>query len=446
MLQWNCRSVRNKDAHLSLLVNLYRPSVICLQETRLEDHPDPPALKHYHPYRRYDGHGVAIYTHKTLAQTEVTLNTPLEAVACRVRFNDTYLAICSLYCPPNTPVADADYLSLVGQLPGNKLVVGDFNAHHQQWGGVRSSNRGEQIVNTLLQTNLCLLNDGSATRVDDRTGTATAIDLSLASANILPDFTWEVIDDSYGSDHMPICISYARDIISTPPPPKFNFKRADWASFCRIADVDISGEDIDTKVSNAQHSILHAAEAAIPKTSTVHTKRGVSWWTTDCRQALRERNRRYRHFRQQPSQDNFIAYKKARAQARKVIRNAKRDSWRQFVSSINRTTPLTQVWNSINRISNRKTHTPITTLKINNTVIDTPETIANTLAQTFEQASSSASYDPAFLPRKEAAELTVPDFATGDVNSGYNTEFTLDELLLALKSCKGTSPGPDQIT
>ena len=114
-----------------------------------------------------------------------------------------------------------------------------------------------------------------------------------------------------------------------PRPPKFNFKRADWASFRAIADVDISGEDIDTKVSNATHSILHAAAACIPRTATVHTKHGVSCWTTDCRQA------RYRYFSQQPSHDNFIAYKKARAQARKVILNAKRNSFRQFVTTIN---------------------------------------------------------------------------------------------------------------
>ena len=95
-------------------------SAICLQETRLQDQPDPTVLKRYHPYRRYEGHGVAIYSyiHKILTQTEVTLNTPLEAVACRVRFNNTYLAMCSLYLPPNTPIVDDDITSLISQLPG----------------------------------------------------------------------------------------------------------------------------------------------------------------------------------------------------------------------------------------------------------------------------------------------------------------------------------------
>ena len=69
---------------------------------------------------------------------------------------------------------------------------------------------------TLCCRQTCLLNYGSATRVDDRTGNASAIDLSLLSPGILPDFSGEVIDDSHGSDHLPICISYSRDIPSIP--------------------------------------------------------------------------------------------------------------------------------------------------------------------------------------------------------------------------------------
>ena len=184
---------------------------------------------------------------------------------------------------------------------------------------MRCDARGEQITNHLMQTNLCLLNNGSATRVDDRTGNASAIDLSMSSANISPDFSWEVIDDSYGSDHLPICISYARDLTRAPVCPRFNLKKAGWNSFRRVIDLDISGEHIDTKVNNMQRSILHAAETTIPKTFPVATKHRVPWWTPDCRQPLREQNRRYRYFSKQPSQAYFFAYKKSRAQVRKVI-------------------------------------------------------------------------------------------------------------------------------
>ena len=128
-----------------------------------------------------------------------------------------------------------------------------------------------------------------------------------------------------------------------------------------------------------------------------------------CQQALREHNRRYRHFSQQPSQANFIAYKKAMAQVGKVIRNAKTDSFREFISTVNRTTPLSKVWQTVNIFNNKKPYTPINNLEINNNVIDDKKEIANTIAQHFHHASSSAYYTPAFLPRKEEAELSVPN-------------------------------------
>ena len=78
---------------------------------------------------------------------------------------------------------------------------------------------------------------------------------------------------------------------------------------------------------------------------------------------------------------------------------------------------------------------PINTLN-NNNKIDNKEEIANAIAYHFYQASSSAYYTPAFLCRKEEAEVAVPNFSTWSVNSDYNTEFTLDELFLALKYCK----------
>ena len=438
ILQWNCRGLGNKYHFLPILIGTHRPSVICLQETRLDDHPDPQAFKHYYPYRRHVGHGVAVYIHKTLPQTEVTLNTTLEAVACRVKFNDTYVSICSLYCSPAGPLNGDELESLVNQLPGNKLLLGDFNAHHHQWGSERCSPRGEQIANHLIQTNLCLLNDGSATRVDVRTGNASAIDLSLVSARISLDFSWEVVDDSYGSDHLPICISYSRDT-SAPPivVQKFNFKRADWASFTRIVDLDVSGDDIDAKVDNVQRSILHAAEATIPKTSTTTTKHRVPWWTPDCRQALRERNRRYRHFSKEPSQANFIAYKKARAQARKVVKAARKAHLRDYMSTVNRTTPLTQVWNTIHILNNRRPYNPIHTLTTDNGVIHDPPQLANALAHHFHTVSSTNNYPPAFLPIKHLSEQTPPDFATEDIgNLEYNSYFTMNQLILALHSCR----------
>ncbi|KAK3871092.1 hypothetical protein Pcinc_023738 [Petrolisthes cinctipes] len=302
------------------------------------------------------------------------------------------------------------------------------------------------MADIIQQSNLCLLNDGQATRVDDRSGNFSAIDLSLASPDIHQDFSWHPESDSLGSDHFPICLSYSSHTVSAPLVPKFNFKRADWGSFGRIVDLDMSGETIDEKMRNLTQNILHTAEVAIPKTSIIRNKREAHWWSTDCREALRKRNRRYRIFDKQPTQNNFIAYKRARAEARRVINRAKRDSWRSFVSTVNRFTPLTKVWSTIKILNNKRPYTPITTLQVDNNIYDDPVDVANVLARSFSKVSSSANYDQRFLHHKRMAELQEIDFATEDVDYPYNREFTIDELLLALRSCKDTSPGPDTIT
>ena len=54
---------------------------------------------------------------------------------------------------------------------------------------------------------------------------------------------------------------------------------------------------------------------------------------------------------------------------------------------------------------------------MNNNIIDNKQEIANAIAHHFYQASSSAYYIPVFLTHKEEAELSVPNFATGGVNS-----------------------------
>lgn len=124
---------------------------------------------------------MVLYVHKANPHSTVMLNSPFETIACSVKFGHTYLKNCSLYCPPLGDIDDDNFSSLFDSLPGKKLILGDLNAHHYRWGTLRSDGRGDQITELLLHLNLCLLNNGSAICVDDRTGPITFIDLSLSS-------------------------------------------------------------------------------------------------------------------------------------------------------------------------------------------------------------------------------------------------------------------------
>lgn len=121
-----------------------------------------------------------MYIHQNLPFIEVTIDSTLEIVACKVKVNSTYLVICSVYCPPDNVVIYDELFALQDSLPQNKVILGDSNAHHTLWGSLRVDGRGEHIVKLVNDSDL-ILNDGSPTRVDDNTGNLSFIDLSLVS-------------------------------------------------------------------------------------------------------------------------------------------------------------------------------------------------------------------------------------------------------------------------
>ena len=62
------------------------------------------------------------------------------------------------------------------------VIVGDFKAHAPFWENGCTSVTCNRLVQNIVDTSLCLLNDGRITRIpDDSTHKATAINLSLVN-------------------------------------------------------------------------------------------------------------------------------------------------------------------------------------------------------------------------------------------------------------------------
>ena len=59
--------------------------------------------------------------------------------------------------------------------------------------------------------------------------------------------------------------------------------------------------------------------------------------------------------RRHPTDENLTAFKIARATASRVVNEAKRASWQQFISTINSHTQSTKLWKQIRKISNKST-------------------------------------------------------------------------------------------
>jgi len=173
--------------------------------------------------------GVAILVKNTTTHQQLHINTGLQAIALRATCHKT-ITICSIYLFPSIACNITELEDLIRQLPPPVLLLGDFNAHSQQWGSNKRSSRWRMVEDLLLKSNLSLLNSGSPTYLHPDTASYLAIGFSITHPALYLDFCWQTDSDLHGSDHYPIVIT--TDIPSPSfSKPTWKLHKADWAAF-----------------------------------------------------------------------------------------------------------------------------------------------------------------------------------------------------------------------
>lgn len=373
--------------------------------------------------------------------------TDLEAVAVQICL-DRIITVCSLYLPPSVVVEQRQFEHLCDQLPQPFLILGDFNAHHPLWGSATVDRRGKMLENVLLSRPLCLLNTGCPTYVNSATQSFSALDLSFCSPSLFQSITWVVVENPYGSDHFPVILRYSAATHSlTTRPRRWKLSDADWSLFEREAELSSSSfdhMDVDQANDLITETIINAATKSIPQTSGRLPKRPKPWWNSDCETTRKAQNRAWGIFRRYPTVVNLITFKKARAKARWTRQQAKRTSWKGFVSSLNNNTPSKTVWDRLRKIKGEYTSFSIPLLHSNGIPCRNLEEQANALGEHFQEVSSSSHYDRDFLKIKSSAEKRCISSGTAD-SYAYNRPFHMIELQTVLSSLKAAAPGPDRV-
>ncbi|KAG1658849.1 RNA-directed DNA polymerase from mobile element jockey [Nymphon striatum] len=446
---WNCRGYRSKYDEICRLLNDHNPTAMCLQETRLNG-TCTTTIRRYSIYRRdlpseHPAGGVCIIVNNQIPHSSVQLNSSLQAIAVRVSMHKV-LTICSIYIPPSSPIIAADVEDLLRQLPAPALICGDFNGHNLLWGSRVTNPRGRTIENIILHNNLCLYNDTSMTYLDLSAGTYSALDLTLCHPSLFQDFTWMVDGDLHTSDHFPIHVKG-----NGPPikgrPQRWKLHKADWTMFKQLCaeQLNISSfAEISDQYSEFITILLEVADISIPKTSQYPKRFNKPWFNKDCKDAVRERKRLLRKFSLRPTSDNLSSYRQAAAAARRTIRQAKRESWRQYVSKLNSQSTIKSAWDRLRKIRGKGTSDAYKHLNVGGTAITSQLGIANALGQSFCRNSSSENCTGSFRSYKNRAEKHQLDFKTTNTEV-YNQVFSLEELRRSLRASKDTAPGPDSI-
>lgn len=446
VLQWNINGYRTHLAELRLLIQ-DRPICVCLQETHFKPS-DTPSLCGYAVYRKDDvggdraRGGVAVFMRDCYHSVAVPLTTSLQAVAATLH-TPVRMTVCSLYLPPGVVVRREALTDLIDQLPRPFLLLGDFNAHHALWGSNSICPRGRLVESILLSHNICLLNRGQHTHFSTASGTTSAIDLSLCSPSLVSTAQWAVGMDLHSSDHFPVWIHLPNGTVPEPGPSRWVLRKADWPLYSQLVEFEPQN-DIEAMVDHITSVIHCAAAASIPQSSGQPRRQPVPWWNNDCRSAIRDRRKALRRFRCRPSTENLEAFRIARARARRIIKESKRKSWREFLQSINRTTPSAQVWESIRRISGKGKFLHLNAILRNGVITNEPSEIGQTLAEYFFHVTQTVHQPPAFSQRRKELERGVLAFQSSN-SEVYNSLFSLWELDSALSAAGDTAPGADGI-
>lgn len=450
IIQWNCNGFYSHFEEIKLLISEYNPYIICVQESHF-DHSKIPTLKNFHVYYTIDNFhlrasgGVAICVHDKFSAREVELQTDLQAIAVTL-YSPIEYTVCNLYLPPNQTVQKTDLERLIQQLPQPFLITTDANAHNTLWGCSSENTRGKIIENLLGDLNLVLLNDGSMTHFSSAYNSYSALDLTILSPYLSMQFSWKVHDDLCSSDHFPIVINTLQRRLNQERRPRWVVSSGDWDSY-RVSLNKCFRETPETAPDQVKHftdAVVASASENIPKTSSVLKKFRPPWWNSEIKEAIQARRKALRRYNQNMNEESEKSYKIAKAKARRLIRQSRKDSWRQFVPTISSSTSSKEVWTKINKISGKIKLNFITSLKTDQQLLTTPSMIAEHLGKTFASVSSSMNYNTEFLTYKSTIE-SIPLELEEQYCSDINQPFNLMELKTALATCKGSSVGPDEV-
>ena len=451
ILQWNCRGFSTQGQEIGYLLHKFKPVCLCLQETNLTKN-QLTRFKKYVVLSSEGPNGCALLIRDGVQYTEHTIPSPFETVSARIYFNKKWYCICSIYITPSKSFARDVFekfftdFSLLSRSGDSLLILGDFNARHPFWGDSTYNHRGVILEDVLTPSDYCLLNTDSPTHLHIQNKTFSNIDLSICSSELLLDMKWDVLEDPHGSDHFPIKISFL-DMHPTPLAPRWAIKRADWNFFLQCLPFDLDVDDFEDVEHASQYFINHilmAAHASIPMTQPT-TKCPLPWWNKDCTNASKARKAAFRRFRRTGDPTDRIIYKRRIAKARYIYKQANRDSWRQYVSSINRFTDSNKIWQRVRKIAKKRPYVPTPVLELGNQLIAEPQKVATAIAKNLQSLTDGSRYSERFLQIKHDAENQALDFHSNG-SEIYNRPFTFSELRATLSGCSNTAPGPDSIS
>lgn len=384
ILQWNCRSIRRK---FDLLYHVADYDILVIIETWL------PHDVHFHlpgfKIVRFDrihgeGGGIAIFVKDKISFDKIDINLninqgALEYGAISIKTERNELAIIALYRPPynGKTLSTLEWQILIREVKKYEyfLLVGDINAHHQFWGSTKSCRNGRVIFDLYDADDIHILNDGSPTHISGPNNYSESnIDLSFASPSLSIYCNWRVGDDAWGSDHLPITIDVNTHVsLEEKQDYRYNINKLDWTVLyeeldkCKkdFSDINFLNMCVKDRYILFVHKLTKAIENSLPdmykpkdnpNDNSIYKKKlkrpSCIWWNEECSKAVRIRRAKFKSLRYKMTREQFLEMKKIDARTKAILKESKRNSFRNFCESLNSRSNISNVWTKIKLFKN----------------------------------------------------------------------------------------------
>ena len=368
------------------------------------------------------------------------------------------LRIINLYAPPVHASADDQRPISLGldrlspSLLDKWILCADANAHHHAWDPVQATDTsGRELDEWAVTLNLVTLNSLEATRINPATGGLSSPDVTLVPSSLERRCQWRVMQDSMGSDHLPIDIHIggclARLDRKRRPSPRPSWNSVDWTAFGQTLDAALIAKPGPFNTATAASAAFVAAvneavEKAVPISSRPQPK---WWWTPDCSRAIAERRRLRRIAMTTGDPVDLQHWHASRRRVRDTISSARRTAWQGYVSQLNARSNPSAVWRTIRSLDGRSDHgNQHTVLERGTRLYTSIKEKTQLFADTYAAASR--------LPREYGDQALLRSVLVrlhqrcpcNDRQRGLCKPFCLPELLHALSKLKPhKAAGPD---
>jgi ribonuclease HI len=227
------------------------------------------------------------------------------------------------------------------------VVGGDANAHHEAWGSTGNNQRGNDLLDYLVSTNMMLVNRGNEPTFVTRSR-REVLDITLVDADHLDRLeSWAVVVEDSCSDHK--MIQFVISDVEKPLPIYRRVpKNTDWrvyeeyicARYAPILDMPVGCVEDLNKLDSAMKTLISdAIKEACPLTWT-NRKRRPKPWTVELTDMRKESRRAYRVALKQNTEGAWDEYRVSRRAYQAEQRRVSRSEWRAFCGECSSTSAI----------------------------------------------------------------------------------------------------------